>query len=399
MKPFVEMFLDFTKEYESPTSFFRWAAYSAVAATLRDNVWIQQGHRKTFPNIYTLLLATSAVHRKSVPTGLVGDLLTEVSNTKVIRGRISIQAVVQELAGATTDRNTGQAIRGGSCLLCAEELAAFIVQDPSTIPILTDLYDTRKEWESTLIGRGKSVIKNLCVTMLAASNEQHLKDVYTEQAIYGGLLGRTFFVTPSEFRKANPLLKSEKERYSTKELIDSLKVVSKLKGEMRFEEGVIDEYTTWYENFRESYKDKPDRTGVAGRIHTGVIKLAIILGVANNYELIIKSSDMEESITQCLSILPNYDQFTMGKGKSPISEASALFLNSLYEAKQYKMTMKDILFKHWSDFDKDALTHIVDTLENAGMIQTTIAGSSTITYSLTQKSIDIFKNTNHKGRK
>ena len=99
---------------ESPESFFRWASYCTLSAVLRNNVWIEQGLKKIWPNIYTILIARSAALRKSVPVDLAGDLIADSGCTKVIRGRSSIQAVVRELGGMDTNRETGQTLAGAS---------------------------------------------------------------------------------------------------------------------------------------------------------------------------------------------------------------------------------------------------------------------------------------------
>jgi len=61
---FINDFITLTSEYESPTSFWRWSAYAVVAATLRNNVHIQAGLRRIYPNIYVVLLADSAIQFK-----------------------------------------------------------------------------------------------------------------------------------------------------------------------------------------------------------------------------------------------------------------------------------------------------------------------------------------------
>ena len=58
--PFVEDYVSFFKDYESPTSFWKWSAYAAIAAVLRDSIFLQQGDLVTYPNIFVLLLAQSA---------------------------------------------------------------------------------------------------------------------------------------------------------------------------------------------------------------------------------------------------------------------------------------------------------------------------------------------------
>jgi hypothetical protein len=387
---FVKQFLEFTKEYESPTSFFKWAAYSAVGAVLRDNVYMAEGYRIITPNIYVLLLAQSAMHRKSVPVGLVGDLVSEIRNTKIIRGRTSIQAVLDDLSGIITDRESGTPIRGGSCLLCAEELASFIVQSPEAVPILTDIYDFRKEWTSSLRGAGKFKISNLCVTMCAASNEVLLKEVYTDLAIGGGLLGRTFFVKPDEFRKGNSLLKKEVEKYDTKILINSLRDISKLKGEILFDDGAQAEYDRWYDAWRMLCQDKADKSGVMGRIHTGIKKIAAILAISNRNELVVRRQDVEESIEECLKLLPNYESFISAQGKSSEAEAASILIDVLKSEKTHRIDRKDFLYAHYMDVSAEMLEKILKTFEGAGIVQRVI-GDKGEEIRLTQKALDKWK--------
>src|SRR5665213_1423119 len=100
MNDFITSFLKHTEEYESPGSFWRWGAYATIAAVLRDSVYYDHGLRKTYANIYVVLLADSAEYRKSGPFQPITDLLNSdgLRNTKVIRGRSSIQAVLDDLS-------------------------------------------------------------------------------------------------------------------------------------------------------------------------------------------------------------------------------------------------------------------------------------------------------------
>lgn len=47
---FVQNFIEFHKEYESPTSFWKWAGYATVAAALRSKVYYKHGVGKIYPN-------------------------------------------------------------------------------------------------------------------------------------------------------------------------------------------------------------------------------------------------------------------------------------------------------------------------------------------------------------
>ena len=307
MGSFIAEFMKFTSELEAPSSFFTWAAYTVIAAALRDNVYLTQGPNKTYSNIYTLFLADSGVHRKSQPVRLIYNLLNDIGLTKIMRGRISIQSLLQELSLPVTDKKTGKLIIGGSCCLCADELASFIVQDPQTVPILTDIYDFYPEWRNSLKS-DKSVINNLCVTMAAGSNETHLREVYGPLAIRGGLMARTFFIRPDEYRPGNSLFDDLpiNGHYDISSLIIELRQISELKGGYVATKDAKIEYDKWYLALREKNKSRPDKTGVYARIHTGVLKVSMILAAGHSYEICIRKEHIDEAITQCTKILPNY---------------------------------------------------------------------------------------------
>lgn len=385
---FVASYLNHTKIYESSTSFWKWSAYTAIAGVLRDNVFRKLGEVYIYPNIYVLLLAESAVHRKGNPVNLCEKLVTRVNNTKVISGRTSIQAVLDELSKGETDQKSGRILKkGGSALFSAPELSAAIVSDPEAIQILTDIYDFKAEYTSRLRS-GSFRISNICFTMLAASNAELLKSVYDSGAIFGGLLGRTFLVRPNEFRDSKSLFKVEDHSEGHENLVKKLFQISLLRGEFEFTVEAIREYEAWYFPFRKSYQKRPDRSGVSGRIHTSILKLAMIL--AANYskgEAIVECIHMEEAIEEAMGLMPNYNQFVMSGGSSPIAEVGSLVLSDLFEAPDHLISRKEILRRHWQAFDSETLGKLIDTLGEAGFVQVEDSKEG-VSYKMTQKCID-----------
>jgi hypothetical protein len=379
--------MEHTQAYESPKSFWKWAAYAAIASVLRDSCFRKQGDVVTYPNIYVLLLADSAVHRKGNPVKLCEKLVAAVHNTKVISGRASIQAILDELARGETNPKTGKVLAGGSALFSASELSAGIVNDPEAIKILTDIYDYKDEYTSRLRGTGTFRIKNICFSMLAASNEDLLVDIYDTKAIFGGLLGRTFLVKPNEFRGANSLFDFPDTTESFNRLLEMLQKIGTLQGEFEFTPAARAEYETWYIPFRESYKDKADKSGVAGRLHIGVLKLAMIFAVNYNLNLQIDRHHIEEAILECMGLIPNYSSFIMSSGKSPDSACGSIVLQMIYAAPNHRAARKEILFKHLNQFTLEQFDQVIEKLRQAGMITEDMVGEG-IAYRLTQKCID-----------
>jgi hypothetical protein len=119
---------------------------------------------------------------------LGGALIKAANNTKVIEGSASIQAVVKSLGNYETGGK-----KGASCILYSEELSSFYIKDQSTNELLTDLWDYHEVWERNLISWSAS-LKNVCLSLFAASNEILLKGIFDDRALYGGLLSRTILI-------------------------------------------------------------------------------------------------------------------------------------------------------------------------------------------------------------
>lgn len=344
-----------------------------------------------YPNIYVLLLADSAVHRKGNPVRFCEKLTTKIANTKVISGRTSIQAILDELSRGETHPKTGKMVKGGSALFSAPELSAGIVNDPEAVKILTDIYDFKDDYSSRLRGTGTFHIKNLCFTMMAASNESLLLDLYDDKARTGGLLGRTFLVKPNEFRAANSLFDFPDTSASMQKIVSSLADISKVAGEMQISLPGQKAYDAWYKPFRESQKNTKDKTGILGRIHSSVLKLAMGLCIDHTLGLTIQQEHIEEAISECMGLLPNYTQFVMSGGKSPIATVATSVLNQLYEAPKHMLTRSKIMQTNWNEFDLETFDKFVTTMETANMLEAVMSDDG-MGYKLTQKCLDtLFK--------
>lgn len=369
---FIQQYLEHTKEYESPNAFWKFSAYATISAVLRDSCFRRQGDSALFPNLYVLLLAPSGMHRKGRPVELSEQLVNKVKNTKVISGRASIQAILDELAHTETDKQTGAIIKGGAAIFYAPELSAGIVSDPQAVAILTDIYDYKPNaFTSRLRTAGKFRIDKMIFTMFAASNEELLKSVYDISAMRGGLLARTILVCADEFRPANSLLRFKDMSLSFAMLSQELQKIAKLEGEFVFPDETIDEFDSWYHPFRTEYKTKTDKSGVVGRIHTTIVKLSMILA-ANDLSLKVCKCHMEEAINECIKVLPNYNTLVMSTGKATTAEAGTIILMHLLESKNYVSSKKEIMRKHWSNIDIAALDEIILKFEISGHIKRVI---------------------------
>jgi len=297
---------------------------------------------------------------------------------------------MDELSRAETDKKTGRIKKAGSAIFYAPEMSAGIVADPIALKILTDIYDYKTNPYKTRLRTGPCFnLDKISFSILAASNEAMLKGLIGTAEIQGGFLARTLLVTPNETRKPNSLMRID---------IDSLKLtkqcvmahfekVSQLNGEFTIEEDAIEEYESWYNSFRLDYQKKKEQSGVVGRVHTTVLKVAM-LTAANELSLTVNKSHIEEAITECLSLMPNYSVFTMSNGKSDREKLAGLVMTELSGARANIMSRKEFIRKNWQTTDPMLLDSIVVTLEQSGMVQQ-IQQKDGMYYKLTDTCLDV----------
>lgn len=387
---FISLFIGLTKEFESPTSFWKWSAYATIAATMRSNCYIHWASSKLYPNLYVLLLADSAAHRKDAGPELSSELLKECGYTKVIKGRASWQGIVDELSQDVGNKKTGVPIKGGAGIIIATEFTAAFVEDPNLIKLMTEGYAFEEEYEYILRG-GKVKIKKRCITILGGSNETLLRDVFTLQASYGGLLRRTCLIKPNETRKPNSLMDDNTNSLTDiekKDLQNKLKEIEKLNGRMTFSPEAMVAFDAWYKELHKSYSLVQDKTGFTQGLHALVAKLCMIL-TANQDSLVITEPIFTQSVNEIMSLKDNYTAYAMGSGKNPHAGTAGSILLTLWKEANNSLKRRDILLKHYNDISSEDLDKVMLTLESAGLVRSQVNGSE-MAYQLTQLAKDAF---------
>jgi hypothetical protein len=383
---YIQQFLEYTKLYESPTEFFYWAILTGIAATLRDNAYLLLGDSRFYPNLYTLIIAKPAM-RKAKPLNSTIELMKHVSNTKIIEGRTSIQAVIQRL-GETERMKNGITIAGASGFIFSEEISAMFTDDDANIPVLTDLYDYKSSYTSSLVSRGTTRLTNVVVSLLGASNEELLKPIFNSRAIYGGLLSRCLIVYGDKVRHRNSLMFMDGVKFDPSGLQKSLQAISTLRGYFKLNLEAAQWYDQWYNEVCPTLEKSAGVTGAEGRIHVNVLKVAMCLAVSRTCKLTVELEDVQKAIADVQSLFINYRRLTLGSGKSKDADPQATVLEALWKTQGYKLTRNELMAKIWADVSDETLDSVLRTLVTAGVLAMT--GGDAQYIELTPKTIEFF---------
>jgi len=343
--------------------------------------------------------------KKGPPVAMASQLVSAINNTKIISGRSSIQGILKEMG-------TGQTLPGGkinttsTAFICSSELSSSIVDDPVAAKILTDLYDRHYrvgEWASLLKMESFKLSKPT-LTMLTASNEAMSESFFDKSAIQGGYFARTFIIYENTENRSNALLIPPKWIPDYKKSSEYLKELIKLKGpfapmgsqietELHTEKykdsnetgyltksGLI--YQLWYEEFKKVVKEQEikDSTGTLNRFGDSVLKVAMLLSLAEKPDLIISEIAMIEAIDICEKLIGNVRRATMGKaGLSDSSTIKNHIIHELLGRDNHKISRTILLKKMWMHYaSADEFDEIMLSFDQAGMIKIQSVGNQII---------------------
>lgn len=390
------------EELESPLSFWRWSALAAISAVVKDQVYLDQQLYKLYPNIYVMLHARSGL-KKGPPVNFAKKLVGMVNNTRIITGRASIQAILQELGTGYT-KPDGSVINKAVAFICSSELTSSIVEDKVATDILMDLYDrsyNEGDWKS-LLKSGNAKLIDPTITMLTATNESHSDEFFGKKDIQGGYYARTFIIYENKRNKINSLIKPLINPPDLNKLVIYLKELAKLKGPFKkLDETPAGEYYhDWYGKLAIRQDEMDDETGTLNRFGDSVLKVAMLLSLAKAPNLEICLDSMQEAIDQCEKLLGNTRRISMGRGgKSQYATQKVMILKKFLERENHQISRAQLLKDMGYHLNYNELDEIMEGFDQSGTVSKEVHGSS-IVYIMTDKYVnelsEFFKGRNSK---
>ena len=365
-----------TQDVETPKKFIYWSGMAAISAILKNKVWVRRypsskdENRQAYnlcPNIYVLLIAPSG-HRKGFAVALAKELVELAGDTKVISGRNSIQGIIQSLANAKTSPKGGPPKYDSAAAIFSGEFSTSLVRDPDALTILTDLYDGHYNatWSNTLKHSEVEKLVGVNITMLGGLNETHFNDMISEKEREGGFIARCMLIQSKKRERKNLGLRPshfDLDKPKMAEYLASLKV---LKGPFFLTEEAISYMEEWYNSYEP--EGSGDKTGLAMRVHDHILKIAQIIAVSEKPELVIDLNAVEKARTLCLEMMSKAESVTKGVGVSEFARKTKVFLNTLLNHPDHKLSRRRLLAKCYGDIDHHDLDHISETLQQAEII-------------------------------
>ena len=327
----LQAYLQYTSGQESPPKFHFFAGLSVLSGAIRRHVYLDRGYYVLYPNIYVVLVAGSAICRKSTACNIAVDLLRSLTTKHIFHGQASTQGLLDFMTTIKDHYCQGALVRDMSPFVYSDELYVLLSGQDYTkdiVKILTDFYGGKDTWDYKL---KKSVvpIKNCSPTIFAASTPVWLGKAIPSELVAAGLTGRMFFVYEDRGKRiAHPKPPSDKLKAA---LQHDLLHIANLRGEFIWEDEAKDAFTTWYEALNMDY-DQDVLAPYYARKPDHALKLAMLFAVNEADDLHISLRHWKRSL-QVLEEIEKYARLAyqyMGTTEAALAGEVMSTLKSLH---------------------------------------------------------------------
>lgn len=383
LSDWLEGYLKYTENSESPLSYHVWCGLSVIAGALQRKVYLRWGlGRVIYPNLYTVLIGPSGRTRKGVAIGIAKEFLKQIPSVTVApessSGRQAMILAMKRAASNFQDPVDGKIKFHCALTAFSEELSVFLGQgDIAYLSNLTDWYDSKDDWEYETVGRGKDTLTGLCLNLLGGTAPDWIQSMIPQEALGGGFTSRIIFIVEEVKRKLVPEYFQTAEEVAMQELLTrDLERISQLAGEVTFDEVAKAKYIDWYieqDTALSAGKPAISDTRFAGyceRRATHLQKLMILCSASRGDDLLITLPDYNKALELLTKAEVNMPKTFGGLGKSRVSDASNIIIN--YIKQVGSTTRKLVLQKFYRDIDAMTLSSIEVMVQQMGYVKVTL---------------------------
>lgn len=308
----LQSYMEFTLDQESPTHFHFWTGIATIAGALRRRVWIDMRKFVWTPNFYIILVAPAGIAAKSTSISIGMDLLSRIPKEAGIHfgpESMTWQKLADSLSSVTEyvkyiDLQAQESLQPMSALTCAvSELGTFLtLDDDKLISFLIRMWDGGDAtFTHSTKTSGNVEVKAPWLNIIAATTPTWLAQNFPPIMIGGGLASRIIFVHGEKKRRLVPYPDEEMEEQKHKEwrtkLAEDLRHIAALSGPYI----LLPEARVWGKEWylRHNNGGRPNHlasdrySGYLARKQTHLHKVAMVLAASKRDELLITRDDLE----------------------------------------------------------------------------------------------------------
>ena len=377
MNNWLERYIEYVDQTESPIEYHLWTAISILAAAIERKVYLQFGHSRLFCNCYIILIGPPGIG-KGIAMSLGSSLLHQLGTVNMAPEDVTREEFIRMMASAQKgfQDKKGHEVLQNPMTCFSEELIVFLHEkDVKFLGSLTNLYDNLEYgWTYATKNKGTDHLVGAWFNLLGGMAPDWMPVIFPQDLVGTGFLSRSVLVVANAKAKVleNPQI-GQREELLRKSLMKDLLRVHQTVGTIAFSPSAQNFYGEWYrEHERQIALGNPpvhgkNFAGYCNRKKTHLQKISMILAIARSRNFLVEKEDVEEALGYLNNAETKMEAVFSHGNKNRLSEIA---LNILSYISREKIVLKeDILRKFMTDISIDDLTLIERGLIGAGYIK------------------------------
>lgn len=361
----VQAYLAYTAESESPEEYHKWVAISVLAGALRRRVFFPMGYFNLYANQFVVMVGPPGRCKKSTAMRIGRALLGAVPDLKFTTDSVTRERLIQDLTQAHADGHS-------SMTAYSSELATLLTSSGmDMVAFLTDIYDSPLEWAHQTKMGGTNKIKAPYLNLIAATTPDWIAKAMPMDTVGIGLTSRIVFVYQDTPRIKDPFpILSPEQVELQKLLLHDLQLISMFGGQFLLSDPAKKYYSDWYK----SRLEKPNPTGddrlngYFERKPMHVLKLAMVTSASVKDELLLTEDDINVALALLGEIEEKMPKVFANVGKNPLSADIDAVGLAIAESGTTGMTLGQVMKRFKHSMRKDEMIEVLDMLVEEGMV-------------------------------
>jgi hypothetical protein len=372
---YLDDYMHFAGGNEAPKIYHLWSALSALSATIGKRVRFDLGYFPILTNMYVVLVGSPGI-AKTTAMNIAKNLVRDMNDIPICADAVTREKLVQMIAQKDSPCKKvcklpdGKIFEFSQMSIFASELVHFLGANATNmVDFLTNIWDEDRMYENKTKNKGEDDIPQPYITLLGCMTPEITTSYLKQSIITGGFTRRAIFVLAH--RRGDPIAIPEitqSQREARTRCLAWLSMLRNISGHVSWEQTTRDLWKKWYDSYRLDTNriTDPATMGYFESKSTQVLKLAVLLGLAESTELVLRWRHIEFALELLKDVEVNLSQVFLGVGRNESAPLAAKIMGYLEITNEAatKKRLYSVFFNDAphgrEDIDK-VILHLVDT--------------------------------------